>query len=78
MQVAVLLHELLRIDIMKFIKLAITILFILKLTTLVAQPGGGGPGGGGDPDVPLGGIELLIAAGALYGAKKALDKKRSK
>ena len=43
---------------------------------LAAQPGGGGPGG--DPDVPLGGIELLIAAGALFGAKKAFDKRKNK
>lgn len=43
---------------------------------LAAQPGGGGPGGGGDPDVPLGGIELLIVAGALLGAKKAFDQRK--
>ena len=43
---------------------------------MLAQPSGGGPGGGGDPDVPLGGIELLIAAGALFGAKKWFDKSK--
>ncbi len=59
-------------------KLGLAIFFILISSILAAQPGGGGPGGGGDPDVPLGGIELLIAAGALFGAKKALDKKNSK
>ena len=52
--------------------------FIFLSSFLAAQPGGGGPGGGGDPDIPLGGIELLIAAGALYGAKKALNRNRSK
>lgn len=39
---------------------------------LFAQPGNPG----GDPDVPLGGIELLIAAGALFGAKKWFDKSK--
>lgn len=34
-----------------------------------AQPGGGGPGGGGPP-VPIGGIELLLLAGAALGIKK--------
>ena len=53
--------------------------FLLFFSSILsAQPGGGGPGGGGDPDVPLGGIELLIAAGALFGAKKALDKKKNR
>lgn len=59
-------------------RLRLVAFFIFTSSLLAAQPGGGGPGGGGDPDVPLGGIELLIAAGALLGAKKALDKKKSK
>ena len=47
----------------------------LIFTSLVySQPTGGGPGGGGDPDVPLGFIEILIASGALFGAKKWLDR----
>jgi hypothetical protein len=29
-----------------------------------------------DPDVPISGIELLVGAGALWGAFKALDKKK--
>ncbi len=58
-------------------RLGLVIIFIFSSVLLFAQPGGGGPGGGGDPDVPLGGIELLIAAGALFGAKKVLDKKKS-
>ncbi len=59
-------------------KLGLVVLLVFISSLLAAQPGGGGPGGGGDPDVPLGGIELLIAAGALFGAKKALDKKKAK
>ena len=51
-------------------------IFIISSSAIWAQPGGGGPGGGGDPDVPLGGIELLIAAGAAFGAKKWFDKKK--
>lgn len=56
-------------------KLGLVAFFICLSSFVAAQPGGGGPG---DPDAPLGGIELLIAAGALFGAKKALDKKKSK
>lgn len=59
-------------------RLVLVLFFVFISTILAAQPGGGGPGGGGDPDVPLGAIELLIAAGALFGAKKAFDKKKSK
>ncbi len=59
-------------------KLGLVTFFICIASFAAAQPGGGGPGGGTDPDAPLGGIELLIAAGALFGAKKALDKKKSK
>ncbi len=55
-------------------KLGLVVFFMFMSSFLAAQPGGGGPG---DPDVPLGGIELLIAAGALFGAKKALDKKKT-
>lgn len=62
---------------MKKVKLAILFLVLFAITAY-AQPTGGGPGGGGDPDVPLGGIELLIAAGAAFGAKKWFDKHRKK
>ena len=34
---------------------------------------GAQPNPGGDPDVPISGIGLLLAAGAAYGAKKAYD-----
>lgn len=47
----------------------------------VGGPGGGGPGGGGPgggQPVPLTGIELLIGAGALLGAKRVLASRKSK
>lgn len=60
---------------MRVFKLAIVFLVLVSAAAL-AQPTGGGPGGGGDPNVPLGGIEILIAAGALFGAKKWLDRSK--
>ena len=60
---------------MKVFRLAL--LFIIFSVSSYAQPTGGGPGGGGNPDVPLGGIELLIAAGALLGAKKAFGRTKN-
>ena len=57
-------------------RLKLAIIFLVISFSSYAQPTGGGPGGGGDPDVPLGGIELLIAAGALFGAKKWFDKSK--
>ena len=42
----------------------------------LAQPGDpGGPGGdpGGGSPVPLGGIEILLAAGGALGAKKIME-----
>ena len=60
-------------------KLSLAIFFLVLISSGVfSQPTGGGPGGGGDPDVPLGGIELLIAAGAAFGAKKWFDKNKKK
>ena len=50
----------------------VTTLFCFLSVVCFAQPGDPG----GDPDVPLGGIELLIAAGAAFGAKKWLDKNK--
>ncbi len=51
----------------------VLVVFLISLFSLVtiAQPGDPG----GDPDVPLGGIEILIAAGALFGAKRWLNRK---
>jgi hypothetical protein len=48
--------------------LAIVLCFVFPLM-LSAQPGGGGDPGGGEP-VPIAGVELLLAAGALLGLKK--------
>ena len=56
------------------------IFIIISTSVLCAQPGqgqpppGGGPGGGGPPGLPIGCIELLVAAGALFGGKKWLEK----
>ena len=63
--------------------LAITVL-LLSVSGIYAQPGPP-PGGGGStpscwppPCVPIdGGISLLIAAGAAYGAKKLYDARAS-
>ncbi len=55
-----------------WLKISALVVFICLsfVVAINAQPGDPG----GDPDVPLGGIELLIAAGALFGAKKWLDR----
>ena len=50
----------------------VTTLFFLLSVVCFAQPGDPGE----DPDVPLGGIELLIAAGAAFGARKWLHKNK--
>lgn len=42
----------------------------LTTSQLAAQPGGGGSPGGGGPPVPISGIEWILGAGALLGAKK--------
>ncbi len=54
-------------------KLLIALLFFCS--PLLAQPGD--PGDGGDPDVPISGIEVLIGAGALLGAKKMYAKRKA-
>ena len=57
-----------------WLKTLVLLLFLSLLLSpvLLAQPGDPG----GDPDVPLGGIELLIAAGALFGARKWFDRSK--
>jgi hypothetical protein len=53
----------------------ITSFIILLLCTsvpLFAQPGDPG----GDPDVPISGIEILIAVGGIIGVKKMLRNKK--
>lgn len=48
---------------------------ILIPELLGAQPTGGGPGGGAPP-VPITGIEWLLVAGGLLGARKLLMSRR--
>jgi len=66
-----------------FFLLAITIMVLMGSTQSVyAQPGGGGnpcPFPPCNPDVPISGIEILLAAGGLLGAKRILGlNKKSK
>lgn len=55
----------------------ITFIIILLLSSLAwAQPGDPCPGGPPcDPDVPITGIEWLLAAGAALGVKRFLNRK---
>jgi hypothetical protein len=53
--------------------LASVFLLICPVTTF-GQPGGGGP----PPPVPISGIEILIGAGALFGAKKIYDSRKKR
>jgi hypothetical protein len=61
---------------MRFFKVVFFALIFLVLTTetTLGQPGGGGPGG--EPDVPITGIEILIAVGAALGVRKLLSSRR--
>lgn len=52
----------------------IGLIVLLAAAPLHAQPGDPG----GDPDVPITGIEWLLGAGALYGAKKLAFGKNKK
>jgi len=62
----------------KFI-IPFAVFFLFTISVAVSQPGGGGPGGGGDPDVPITGIEILLAAGGLLGVRRLINsKKKSK
>jgi len=60
---------------MKYLTLSLFLILVAGVS--FAQPGGGGPGGGGPP-VPISGIEVLIGAGALWGAKKVRDYRKAK
>jgi hypothetical protein len=48
--------------------IGILIVFLAAALTAGAQPGGGGDPGGGEP-VPFSGLEVLLTAGAVLGAK---------
>lgn len=48
-------------------------LILLLVGSTVAQPGNPA----GDPDVPITGIEILIALGGFLGVKKFLSKKKT-
>ncbi|MBL7843339.1 MAG: hypothetical protein KF846_03555 [Cyclobacteriaceae bacterium] len=50
----------------------IIILLLIFSTSLWAQPGDPG----GDPDVPITGIEWLLAAGAALGVKRFLNSRK--
>lgn len=57
------------------LKILIIILFSFISIGLSAQPGGPPPP---DEEVPITGIEILIAAGGLFGAKKIYDSSKKK
>lgn len=66
-----------------FLSIVFCVLFLLPDSALAQPGGGGGPGGGDDPGcwpppcVPIdGGVGWLIAAGAIYGGKKAYTTSR--
>ena len=50
------------------------ILVLASLTHLLAQPGTGPTGGGAPGSAPISGIEWLLLAGGLLGARKAFAK----
>lgn len=56
--------------------LYILIFTIGSVSVSLAQPGD--PDGDPDQPVPITGIEILIAAGGLFGAKKIIDSRRKK
>ena len=60
---------------LKFV-FSIAVFLFLALHVAMAQPGGGGPGGGGDPDVPITGLEYLLIAGGILGAKRLIKSRR--
>jgi len=54
-----------------------TIFYLIPCILLLAQPTGGGPNDGGDPgDVPITGIEWLIAGGAALGIRQFIKSKK--
>jgi len=52
-----------------------TVLVLLTCCSLIALSQPGDPGGGTDPDVPIGGIEILLGIGGMLGGRKLLKKR---
>lgn len=50
---------------------------VFAVDVAFAQPGGGGPGGGAPP-LPISGLEWLLLAGGIFGAKKIYENYRNK
>lgn len=50
------------------------IFLIISAQVLLAQPGDPG----GDPDVPISGIEILLALGGILGIRRLFSSKRPK
>lgn len=61
---------------MKYFLIGLTICFLLLSITVLAQPGGGGPCPNPPctPPIPIGGVELLLIAGAALGVRKLTRK----
>lgn len=57
-------------------RIVYSIILALIIIPLVALGQPGDPGG--DPDVPITGIEILLAGGALLGLKKLMGKSKQK
>ena len=55
-------------------RLVLFAIFILLPAFLLAQPGDPG----GDPDVPITGIEILLALGGVLGIKKLFIRNKTK
>jgi hypothetical protein len=60
---------------MKLLLACLAVLFS-AISTVYAQPGD--PGGGGDPDVPISGIEILLALGGLFGVSRFFTRSKAK
>ncbi|MBZ0245800.1 MAG: hypothetical protein K8H85_07630 [Cyclobacteriaceae bacterium] len=56
------------------LRITIVVFLIFISFALMAQPGDPG----GDPGVPITGIEILLAGGALLGLKKLMGKSKQK
>lgn len=49
---------------------------VIALSCLAQPSGGGPPGDPPPPDVPISGIEILIALGSLFGVKRLMSSKK--